>query len=127
MARWLLAVVCLVVALDAAGAAPCPDAAGVTIFADNRSGSPLVTLPGEGELLGPSAPCSGAGATSYTATVLCGPAWNQCGRIDGLRPGAWVHRVRLQVPGSDEQGQSQGLAILAAGPGASNGACGRGC
>src|SRR5262245_50122856 len=69
----------------------------------------------EGELLTPDATCSGDGATTYATTLTCaGPGVARCGRIEGLRPGAWVHRVRVQVSGSDVQAQSQRSLVLAA-------------
>src|SRR5262249_47638005 len=94
-------------------AATCPGPASVVVVAENLSSDPDVTLHVEGQLLDPGATCDGAGATSYTATLDCpGTGVVPCGHVDGLRPGAWVHRVRAQVTGSEEQAQSQRSVVL---------------
>src|SRR5262245_10101609 len=118
---WLLAVVLLAAASAPAAAAPCPGAASLDIAVEKLSPATSLTGAVEAELPASHATCSGGGVASYTPTVTCDTsASTPCGRIDGLRPGAWVHRIRLQVPGSDEQVQSQRMALLAAGPGVSN-------
>src|SRR5262245_43117743 len=119
--RWLLAVVLLTAGSAPAAAAPCPAPAALDVAVENLSPATSLTLAVDGELLDTDATCSGGGAATYSTTVTCDmSASTVCGRIDGLRPGAWVHRVRLQVPGSDEQVQSQRMALLAAGPAVSN-------
>jgi hypothetical protein len=119
--RWLLAVILVAVGSAPATAAPCPAAASVDIAVENLSPATSLTLAVEGELLDPDATCSGGGVATYATTVVCDmSASTVCGRIDGLRPGAWVHRVRLQVAGSDEQVQSQRVVLLASGPAVSN-------
>jgi hypothetical protein len=113
--RWLPAVALLALARAAAGvdAGPCPGPASIAVVADNLSSDASVTLHVEGQLVDPGATCSGAGVTSYATTLDCaGPGATPCGHVDGLRPGAWVHRVRAQVAGSDEQAQSQRSMVL---------------
>ena len=102
-------------------ASPCPGPASVAVFAENLSADSAVTLHVEGQLLDAGATCDGAGATTYATTLDCaGAAAAPCGRIEGLRPGAWVHRVRVQVNGSDEQAQSQRSVVLATAPDGAN-------
>jgi hypothetical protein len=72
-----------------------------------------------------SGACDAAGltqATTYAASFTCtGTGALRCGRIEGLAPGLWVHRVALQVPGSGPQVQAQrGLVLGASGGGISN-------
>jgi hypothetical protein len=106
----LLALARAAVAVDPGS---CPGPATLAVVADNLSSDASVTLHVEGQLVDPSATCSGAGVTSYATTLDCaGPGATPCGHVEGLRPGAWVHRVRVQVAGSDEQAQSQGSVVL---------------
>ncbi len=103
----------LVLAAGVAGAAPCPSTAGLTIVADNQSADASVSITVTGRLLDPDASCDG-GDDTYAANMSCngeGPV--RCGRIDGLRPGAWIHEIRVQVAGSQPQVQSQRALILA--------------
>jgi len=93
----------------------------MVVVAENLSSDHAVTLHVEGQLLDPAATCDGGGANSYTATLDCpGAGVVRCGRVDGLRPGAWVHRVRAQVAGSEEQAQSQRSTVLAGPPPGTN-------
>ncbi len=104
-----------------ADAASCPAPASLAVLADNASGGSPVTIEVEGQLLDPAATCTGDGATTYAATLVCaGAGVTRCGGVEGLRPGAWVHRVRLQVPDSEEQVQRQRGVLLAEGSGVSN-------
>jgi hypothetical protein len=74
----------------------------------------------EGQLLETGGGCRGGGATSYAGTLACrGAGATRCGEIAGLRPGAWVHRVRVAVPGSDPQRQRR-RSVLVAAPGVPN-------
>jgi len=92
----------------------CPGLATIAVVADNLSSDATVTLHVEGQLVDPGATCDGGGATSYAMTLDCtGPGATPCGHVEGLRPGAWVHRVWVQVAGSDEQAQSQRSVVLA--------------
>ena len=112
----------VLVAVGVARAQPvsCPGAASVAIHADNGSGAAEVALEVEGQLLDGSATCEGDGATAYATTVVCrGPGAARCGEVSGLRPGAWVHRVRVVIPGSDPQVQRKRSVLLAA-PGVPN-------
>ena len=114
--RWLAAMALLALARAAVGAdnGSCPGPATIAVVADNLSSDATVTLHVEGQLVDPGATCAGGGVTSYAMTLDCtGPGATPCGHVEGLRPGAWVHRVRVQVAGSDEQVQSQRSVVLA--------------
>jgi hypothetical protein len=114
------ALVLLAACAARASAAPCPGAATVAIHADNASAAGEVTLEVEGELLDPERTCDGDGAVAYAGTMVCrGRGAARCGEIPGLRPGAWVHRVRVAVPGSDPQVQRR-RSVLLAGSGVAN-------
>jgi hypothetical protein len=103
-------------------AATCPGTATIALAMDNQSSDPVVSLELEGELLDADATCTGAGATTYTRTVECsGTGVTRCGQIEGLRPGAWVHRLRVHVSESPSpQVQHQRTVVLASGTGVSN-------
>lgn len=103
-------------------AVTCPGSATVSLAIDNQSSDDAVTLEIEGELLDADATCTGGGATTYSRTVECsGAGETRCGQIDGLRPGAWVHRLRVHVSeSSSPQVQSQRSVVLASGTGVSN-------
>ncbi len=117
--RWLLAGVLIACGVGRVLAAPCPAMASLDIVAENGSADATVSILVDGELQTPASTCSGGGVTSYAAALVCsGSGVAHCGQIDGLRPGVWVHRVRLQVAGSDVQEQSQRTLVLAT-PGAS--------
>ncbi len=114
MTRWLGVILLVGMGLAPAWAGPCPEAATLTVVAENTSADPGVTLEVEGQLLAPDATCEGAGVTTYATRVSCqGAGASTCGRITGLRPGAWVHRVRLQVAGSEAQVQRMRSVVLA--------------
>jgi hypothetical protein len=118
---WLPAIALMACSVAHAAAATCPGPASMVVVAENLSSDHAVTLHVEGQLLDPAATCHGGGANSYTATLDCpGAGVVRCGRVDGLRPGAWVHRVRAQVAGSEEQAQSQRSTVLAGPPPGTN-------
>src|SRR5262249_13207548 len=121
MGPWLLLVLLGTSGLARADAPPCPGPATITVQAENASADETVSLQVDGELLDEDATCAAAGTASYSATVTCtGHGTVRCGQVGGLQPGAWVHRVRLQVTGSDEQRQSERAVVLASAPGVSN-------
>lgn len=92
----------------------CPGTASVSLFARNVSGVSPVVLTVEGERAADAVGCVGGGAASYHETVECsGSGIVSCGRIAGLAPGSWVHRVSLSVPGSEPQVQAQRSVLLA--------------
>jgi hypothetical protein len=110
-----------------AGAAsvPCPAAAALTVVADNRSDASSVSLSVSGTRVASSGACEASGtgfATAYVATLTCaGSGLVTCGRIEGLAPGAWVHRLGVQVAGSVPQSQARRSVLLAQpGTGVSN-------
>src|SRR5262249_40261800 len=113
---------CLVgglLALGRALAAPCPSAGVLAIVADNRSADATVTLDVSGRRVASSGACDEAGtglATAYATSVVCsGAGVVRCGRVDGLAPGVWVHRVSLQVAGSAPQVQAARGVVLGGG------------
>src|SRR5262245_57827151 len=87
---------------------PCGTAGAVDLWADNESGLAIVTIDVEGTLDADAVTCGGGPdlRTSYAATLVCaGTGVVRCTdthgtpvRIDGLQPGAWVHRVVTTVP-----------------------------
>jgi hypothetical protein len=97
--------------------APCPQAGIVTIVADDRSADPAVQLSVSGTRVASGGSCDPTGtglATSYATTLDCaGPGPTVCGRIGGLAPGVWVHRVSLQVGGSSQQLQAVRSLVVA--------------
>lgn len=103
----------LVLAAGAAGAAPCPSTASLAVVADNESAQVGVTVTVAGRLIDTTSSCDG-GATTYDATFECaGTGQVRCGRLTGLRPGAWIHEISLQVAGSQPQIQTQRTVIVA--------------
>lgn len=88
----------------------CPGTASLALDVDNLAADATVTLTLDGELLDPSATCDGSGETTYSTTVEC--TGGTCAILDGLRPGAWVHRISVQVAGSDRQVQSQRSVLV---------------
>lgn len=54
------------------------------------------------------------GATTYSEQFTCAAGVSLCGTVPNLRPGAWIHRLSVSVPGSDPQTQAQ-RTVLAAG------------
>jgi hypothetical protein len=123
-ARRTAGLVALVLAVSSrALGAPCAGAGLITIAADNRSADASVELVVSGTRLSTATACDPTDAgltTSYAASVTCagaGPV--KCGRIGGLAPGVWVHRIAAQVVGSEVQRQAEQGVVLA-GPGVSN-------
>jgi hypothetical protein len=111
--------VAMVMGAAPAAAASCNGTASLTLDAVKLAADASVTLTLEGELLDAAATCDGEGATSYATTVSC--TGGTCALVDGLRPGAWVHRIAVQVAGSDLQVQRQGsVVILGDAPGVAN-------
>src|SRR5262249_29106857 len=118
--RWLPLLVLGLPGL-ALAAPPCPGPATVAIQAENLARDGTVSLRIRGELLDGDTTCTGAGETSYDTTVTCtGQGTLRCGEVPGLRPGAWVHHVEVQVTGSDPQRENQRSVVVAGGPGVSN-------
>src|SRR5690242_11646028 len=103
----LLAVLLIAASGGAASAAqpPCPDrSATVEVYVDNRSADSVLTVNISGELLDPSATCTGVGTTLYAGTFTCnGVGLVHCGKMTGLRPGAWVNHLTVTVAGSAPQ------------------------
>jgi len=102
-----------------AEAVVCPASASVAFEVEQLAADATVSLTLDGELLDPDATCGGTGETTYATTVECGGG--TCAVLDGLRPGAWVHRIAVQVAGSDRQVQSQrSVLVLGDAPGIAN-------
>src|SRR5258708_2740956 len=87
---------------------PCPSVtATITVCADNLTlDSADVFL--DGHLVDESATCTGGGHTRYPDVgddpVVLHVAGNRvCSDVAGLRPGAWVHRMRGVVPDSVQE------------------------
>jgi hypothetical protein len=116
-AALLLGVLSLVRALPAVAEPACPTTtATLAVLVDNRSVDPSVRIALSGDLLDPSATCSGTGVTSYAGVFTCtGQGLFACTAITNLRPGAWVNRLAVTVNGSDPQVQAR-RDVLAAGP-----------
>src|SRR5581483_5275233 len=115
----LLATLALAAAPAVAALPACPAGGTIAVFARNATDA-AVDVTVEGALAPDAVTCAGGGATTYAATLHCaGSGLVRCGGIPGLQPGAWIHRIRVTVPGSDEQRQAQ-RTVVAAGTGASN-------
>ncbi|HXJ32639.1 MAG TPA: right-handed parallel beta-helix repeat-containing protein [Candidatus Eisenbacteria bacterium] len=119
---WVVASV-LAAAVHAAPAGatvPCTVPATLAVVSDNRSADGSVMLTVSGERVATSGACDNGTtgfATSYSTTIVCdGPGIVKCGRVPGLAPGLWIHRVTAQVAGSAFQVQAQRGVILG-GPG----------
>ena len=114
----LYALVLLMLGGAVASAQPvCPGTATLTVFVENASGTPRLTLGVDGELAADAATCAGSGATSYQATMTCtGLGVVRCGQLAGLQPGTWVHRLSVTVPGSATQQQAQRAVLVAGSP-----------
>ncbi|MEO6029537.1 MAG: right-handed parallel beta-helix repeat-containing protein [Candidatus Binatia bacterium] len=98
----------------------CPSATSLIVFAQNLSRDPEVTIALTGTLRDEAATCIGDGASSYEAMLVCrGLGLVRCGTIDGLRPGAWTHRLATRVVGSAPQRQAQ-VAVVIGGQSVSN-------
>src|SRR5262249_4646175 len=110
---------CLVAAVRTAAAVapPCPGTATVTVFVANLSDADAIDVTLDGQLATDAVTCNGAGDVAYEGRHLhCeGHGTLRCGELAGLRPGLWVHRLSVSVPGSDPQRQSQRLVIIAGG------------
>jgi hypothetical protein len=117
--RRMVFAVCLLAAAPAAAATPpaCPGTATVTVFVENLSGADAVDVVLDGELAADAATCTGAGETGYEGKHFhcVGHGALRCGELTDLRPGLWVHRLAVSVPGSDPQRQSQRLVVTASG------------
>jgi hypothetical protein len=112
---WVLAGALIGCGAIAASAAPCPGPAAVDVLIENASAAATVVLDLTGDVLDESATCSGGGETTYATRLTCsGSGVVRCGRIEGLRPGAWVHRLQVAVAGSDPQVQRQRSVVVAA-------------
>jgi len=121
MGPWLLAAQLLGPGLARGDPPACPGPATLTVVAQNLSADVSVSLELAGELRDPNTTCTGAGQPSYSTTLTCsGNGVQACGTVPGLQPGAWVHRIRVQVTGSNEQVQSQRGVVLASAPGVTN-------
>ena len=89
---WLLAA--------GAHAAPCPAPATVDVVIDDLSNGTALDLTVEGALVDPTVTCDGPGTTTYATTLHCAAGAPSCGQLSGLRPGAWINRLRVQAPAS---------------------------
>jgi hypothetical protein len=121
-ARTWLAVTAVVMAVgvvrSGASTRLCPAVATVAVFAQNLSADATVEVSLEGELLRPAATCDGPGDTTYGASLTCsGSGLVPCGQVSGLRPGAWVNRLRVRVSGSEAQVQAQRALFVGGGAG----------
>jgi hypothetical protein len=91
----------------------------VTIVGDNRSAEASTSLSVSGIRIPSADGCDVGGtglAVAYATTVTCaGPGSSKCGRIEGLAPGLWIHRVSTLVPGSPVQIQAQRSMVVAGG------------
>jgi hypothetical protein len=112
----------------AATVAPCGATGTIEVWAVNDSGQPSVRMEVEGVLDPASVTCTGGPALrdAYAAAVDCrGTGLVRCqddaglpARVAGLRPGAWVHRMRASVaaaPGdaaNDVQQQARRSVVL---------------
>src|SRR5215813_802646 len=115
-----LAVVCALALASirhAAAQPSCPGTSAVTVYVENRSAEPTVTISVDGQLAPDASACDGTGAGVYSRTLDCtGSGRVRCGVIQGLNPGRWVHRITVTVPGSDVQRQSQEGVLLTGTP-----------
>ncbi len=88
--------------------------AAVDVLVDNSSADVELLVTVEGALVAPDATCAGGGATTYTQTLTClGTGLSACGRLEGLRPGAWVNRLTVTVRDSAPQVQATAAVFLA--------------
>src|SRR5262245_4733963 len=95
----------------------CPGTASLTVYLDNATAASGVTIHVEGELVDAGQTCIGSGTVSYAKQLDCrGTGAVRCGRIDGLQPGRWVHRVELSVADSATQEQAQETLLVAGRP-----------
>src|SRR5262249_28003656 len=87
---------------------PCGSAASIDVWVQNDSGQSPITVDVDGAIDAAAVTCTGGQtlAAAYAATVVCsGVGLVRCtdqggapASIGGLRPGAWVHRLRVTVP-----------------------------
>jgi hypothetical protein len=95
----------------------CLDTATLTVVVENRTTETNLEVTVDGELAPDAVACTGAGDTTYHAVLTCtGSGAIHCGQVSGLRPGAWVHRVSLTVPGSATQAQAQRFPLVGGSP-----------
>ena len=94
----------------------CAAVAALAVWAFNESDATSLVLTVDGDLDAGAVTCGGGPALAerYEATFTCtGTGLVQCGRVNGLRPGAWVHRVRVQPAGAgDPQRQTRRGVII---------------
>jgi hypothetical protein len=87
--------------------------AALQVMADNLSGV-AVEITVTGTLAPDAVTMADAGVTSYSEQFTCAAGTGVCGIVPDLRPGAWIHRLSVDVPGSDPQTQAR-RTVLAAG------------
>src|SRR5215470_2686922 len=118
--RRRLAIVCalaLTCIRHAAAQPSCPETSALTVYVENRSTEPTVTISVEGQLAPDASACDGTGSGVYSQTLDCtGSGRVRCGVIEGLNPGRWVHRITVTVPGSDIQREAQEGILLSGAP-----------
>jgi hypothetical protein len=92
---------------------PCAASAQLSVEIENRSKS-AVTAMVDGELEDATATCASGDLAAYPPTPVSCAAGATCSTpIPLLRPGTWIHRLNVQVDGSDAQQQSQRRVIAA--------------
>src|SRR5262249_48127436 len=84
------------------------------VEAGNSSDAP-VEITVTGTLAPDAVTLADEGETSYSEHFTCGTGRNAfCGStVPTLRPGAWIHRLSVSVPGSDPQIQAQRSMLVA--------------
>lgn len=93
---------------------PCAASAQLSVEIENRSNS-HVTAMVEGELQDATATCASGDMAAYPSSLVACDAGSTCNlTIASLRPGTWIHRLKVQVDGSDPQQQSQRRVVAAA-------------
>lgn len=97
--------------------------ASLAIHVVNETGA-AIAIDVEGALASDAVlpPDAAAGAGGYAVHLVCPPGSGACGSVAGLRPGAWVHRLSVTVPGSDAQRQSRRYVLVAGAPSAATNA-----
>ncbi len=91
----------------------CLDTATLTVFVLNLTNAPALHVTVDGDVASDGVPCDGAGVTGYHDVLTCtGSGLVRCGQESDLRPGLWVHRLSLTVPGSPTQRQAQRLVLI---------------
>jgi hypothetical protein len=111
----------LLASVPASAQPTCLDTATVTVFVRNLSTTSVLQVAVEGEVAPDGVPCEGAAASHYQEVLTCtGSGLVRCGQVSGLRPGSWVHRLSLTVPGSAPQQQAQRFLLVGGRTTASN-------